>query len=385
MSTPGKVVKKGEFLFKEGDKILNMHLIQQGAISLVLIRPKKNIELATLSSSQVLGEHGLYGGTTYPFSAIASVETKIVEIPVDAFNKVVETAPQMIKVLLKSLVDRLKAMTNEVKSNKMEKDSSPCPEDQVAKIFGTVFHTANHKGTRDEKNPQQVTLDWTMFKQYSQRIFIESPKRLEQALCILVKMKLASFEMGRPPDDPEGPEQLMKVRILDLSAVEAFFEFYQYYYFKGTAKSEILKVDETCYNILGHLLTASEGLQLDRFGVATLDFQKTLDHFKQNLQINLNTDHFSRLEQKGVFAKRQARQDGTVVLQFDLKEFKTTQKIWRILREIEKWNEKGLVDMSEEETKGKKKPDSHSCPQCSAASAPLAKFCPECGSKLIAA
>ncbi len=385
MSTPGKVVKKGEFLFKEGDKIQHIHLIQQGAISLVLVRPKKNIDLATLNSSQVIGEQGLYGGTTYPFSAMATVETKIVEIPLDSFSKVVETSPQMIKVLVKSLVDRLKALTSEVKSSKMEKDSSPCPEDQVAKIFGTVFHTANHKGTRNEKNANHVTVDWTMFKQYSQRIFSESPKRLEQAICVLVKLKLASFEMGRPPEDPEGPEQIMKVNILDLSAVEAFFEFYQYYYFKGTAKSEVLKVDDSCHNLLNHLTAMSEGLELDRFGVVTLDFQKTLDHFKQEVGLNLNTDHFTRLEQKGIFAKRQARQDGSVVLQFEVKEFKTTQKIWRILKEIDKWNEKGLVDLNEVEVKAKKKTDGSACPQCTANLPAQSKFCPECGLKVAAA
>jgi hypothetical protein len=332
----------------------------------------------------VLGEQGISGSANYTYSAIATAETKIVEIPVDAYRQSVETSPQMIKVLVKSLTDRVKTLTNDVKSGKMEKDTNPCPEDQIAKIFGTVFHTANHKGTKDAKDPGKVTIDWPMYKQYSQRVFTESPKRLEQALCVLVKLKLAAFEMGRPPEDPEGPEQIMKVHLHDLPAIEAFFEFYQYYYFKGGTKSEVLKLDESCSNLLSNLLTVSEGLETDRFGAVTLDFQKTMDRFKQEFGINLNSDHFTRLEHKGLFAKRQARQDGTVILQFDLKEFKTTQKIWRILREIEKWNEKGFVDMAEEEAKPKKKVDGPSCPQCAASIQPQAKFCSECGHKIAA-
>ncbi len=384
MSAPAKIVKKGEFLFKEGDKIQNIQLIQSGAANLCIIRPKKNIDLLSMGSSQVLGEAALAGLSTYPYSAVATTETKVVEIPVEIFKQSVETAPQMLKVLLKSLLDRSKTLLTEVKSNKMEKDSSPCPEDQVAKIFGTVFHTARHKGTKDEKDPNKVTIDWTTYKQYSQRVFGESPKRLEQALCILVKMKLASFEMGRPPEDPEGPEQIMKVNLFDISAIEAFFEFYQYYYFKGGAKSEILKVDENCSNILANLLAVAEGIEPDRFGVVSMDFVKTVERFKTDFNVNLKSDHFTLLEQKGVFCKRQARQDGNVVLQFELKEFKTTQKIWKVLKEIEKWNEKGFVDLSEDETKAKKKSDGPSCPACQAALVPQAKFCSECGHKLAA-
>jgi len=174
----------------------------------------------------------------------------------------------------------------------------------------------------------------------------------------------------------------MKICVHHLPSLEAFFEFYQYYYFKGDSKSEILKVDDFTTGFLNEFIAISEGLELDRYGVVTVDYQKTLERFKQDMNIQLNTDHFARLEQKGVFAKRQTRQDGTVVLQFDVREFKMTQKIWRILKEIEKWNEKGFVDMSEEEAKATKKSDG--CSQCSAELIANAKFCSECGYKIAA-
>lgn len=384
MSTPGRVIKKGEFLFKEGDKISSIHLIQSGSVSVCLNRPKKNIDIMPLGPSQVLGEQALSGLGQYPFSAIATVETKVIDIPVDTFKQAIDGSPQMIKFLVKSLLDRLKFTTNEVKSNKMEKDTSPCPEDQVAKAFGSLFHAANHKGTKDPKNPELVTIEWDMFKHYVQRVFGESPKRLEQSLSILVKLKLAQFEMGRPPEDPEGPEMIMKVQLSDLAAVEAFFEFYQYYYFKGGARGDILKADDMSSALLNQFIIMVEGIEPDRLGIVSIEFPKAVESFKKDLGINLSPDHFTRLEQKGIFSKRHARQDGTVMVQFDLKEFKNTQKIWRILREIDKWNEKGFVDMKEEPAKIKKKPDGPCCPQCSAPIIAQAKFCSECGSKVAA-
>src|SRR5690606_32662421 len=133
---------------------------------------------------------------------------------------------------------------NEVRSNRLEKDASPCPEELIAKVFASIFFTAKHKGD-DKSFPGRIVVDWNLYKQYSQRVLGESPKRIEQATNILVKMGQALYEMGKNPDNLDGPDEIQKVHILDLSIVETFFEFYQYYYFKN--KSDLLKVDELCY------------------------------------------------------------------------------------------------------------------------------------------
>jgi CRP-like cAMP-binding protein len=377
-----KTIKKGDLLFKEGDKISSLFLIQSGGVQLALQRPKKNIDLATLGAPQVLGELGLLGMSSFPYSGIATAETKYMEFPLENAKAQLDGAPQFLKVLIRSALDRIKQATNDIKSSRMEKDSSPCPEDQVAKIFGTIFHTFRHKGLADEKEKNKTIIDWTLAKQYAQRVFSESPKRFEQAISVLVKMKIAQFIMGKAPDNPEGPDEIQKVHLFDLSAVESFFEFYQYHYFKG-GKSDILKPDDTAYNLLSHFLKISEGVELDRYGVISLDYTKVLEIFKTEFSLNLNSGHFTMLEGRGIFAKRASRQDGSVALQFELKEWQTTHKIWRILREIEKWNEKGFVDMTEEEAKAKKKSES-SCPQCSVQLAAGAKFCQECGFKIAA-
>ncbi len=101
--------------------------------------------------------------------------------------------------------------------------------------------------------------------------------------------------------------------------------------------------------------------------------------------MTLNNDHFSRLEQKGVFVKRAARTDGVVVMQFEVKELSNVLKSWKVLREIEKWNEKGFIDLNEkEEVKKKLAPGAQACPQCQNEIAAQAKFCSECGYKVAA-
>ncbi len=378
-----KVFKKGEILFKENDKITNVYVIQSGSVNICLQRPKKNIDIATLGNAQVLGESCLIGSTSHSFTAIAILETKCVELPVEIYKQQVESAPQILKVIFKSVVERIKQLTQEVRSVKMEKDSSPCPEDQVAKIFGSLFHAMTHKGQQpDEKEKNKYTIEWSLLKQYAQRIFSESPKRLEQAATLLVKIKLATFEMGKAPDNPEGPDELQRVNLLDAEAVESFFEFYQYYYFKG-GKGEILKPDDQCINWINEFVELSGKFEADRYGVVTLEYQKVIEHFQNELGLTLKPDHFSRLEQKGVFVKRATKADGSIVLQFEVKEFKNTLKIWKILKEIEKWNEKGFIDLNEQTiNKPKKKASGHACPQCENELPVAAKFCSECGFKI---
>lgn len=375
-----KTFKKGEVIYKDGEKITAVYLIQTGGANQCLIRGKKTIDLFQLGASHILGDQVILGQATHPTSAVATTETKVLEIPVEALKQQYEAAPQMLKVLIKSLADRLRLAFNDVRSSKMEKDSSPLPEDQVAKCFGTVFHTANHKG--DRSTPGRVIVDWSLMKQYSQRVMGESPKRLEQAINVLVKLKLALYEMGKSIDNPDGPEEIQKVHFLDLGLVESFFEFYQYYYFKG-GRTDLLKVDDLCSQMLGGILKLAENQEVDRFGVTSVEFTKFVEYCKEEIGINLNNDHFARLEGKGVFMKRK-NATGGVLLQFEVKEFRSVFQSWKMLREIEKWNEKGFVDMDEKEEKPKKKNASAgpACPACSVELSAGAKFCHECGHKI---
>lgn len=379
-----RVVKKGELVFREGDKITSLSVVQSGGVNLCLQRNKKTLDLMQVGTSQVLGEAALGGATTYTYSAVATTETKVLDAPIDQIKGLIDSANPVIKTLVKSMADRLKLSLADVRNSRLEKDGSPCPDDQAAAIFAAVFHTFNHKGEKDAKNPKLVSIDWSLLKQYCQRVFGVIPKRVEQVINILVKFKTAKVDMGKAPDNPDGPDEMQRVHITDISQLEAFFEFWQYYYFKG-GRSELLKFDETSSNYLSCLVKLGETLTPDRFGVVQVELSKAMEFVKAELGLNLNPDTFARLEQRGVFAKRAPKSDGVVWLQFEIKEFQNVARNWRFIREIDKWNEKGFVDINEETVAVKKKnPGEISCPQCSTGVPQAAKFCPECGFKLTA-
>lgn len=381
MSMSQKTYKKGEVLFKDGDKVTSIIFIQSGGVNQCLLRGKKNIDLFQLGTNQVMGETAILGQPTHMTAAIATSETKTVEVDPEVLKQQYESAPPTMKMLIKSLLDRLKQAVTEVKSSKVAADSTPCPDELVPQIYGAAYFTAKHKGEKEEKGPGTL-VEWQMLRSYSQRVLGQSPKRLEQAMNVLVKLKLARYEMGKLPEDPDGPDVIMRIFFNDLGILEAFFEFYQYYYYKP-GKGDILKYDDFSAQLLEVFVSEGEKMAPDRFGIVGIDFNRVGELVKEKMGINFSNDHFSRLEAKGVLAKRRNIEGQGVKLEFEIREYKNVLFTWKILRELDKWNEKGFVDMDEKEERKSKK-TGPVCAECAADLIPLAKFCSSCGAKVTA-
>lgn len=376
-----KVIKKGQFLFKTGDKIQSVFVIQSGQVNLCLQKNNKIIDIMTVGNGYVFGDLVVLGTTQYLYSGLAMQELKVTEIPLDVFKAQYESLHPNHKSFIKTMADKLKWSVNEVKNSKQDKSAVPCSEEAIPRVFGSIFHVLNHKGLKDNN---KAKIDWLTLRNYSQRIFGESLKRVEQATQILVKLKQGEYVMGRDPNnpDPDAQTEIQGFQIYDLPALEAFFEFYQYYYYKG-GKSELLKYDEANYNTLRVLLLAYDGAASDKFGVVSKDFNEVVDFFK-DYGISLGAGHFTALETKGLFCKRKNAADGKVQLQFDMKEFKTQIDIWALIKEIDKLNEKGFVDLNEVDDGPKKKMATAGteCGQCHSLVALDSKFCSECGARI---
>jgi CRP-like cAMP-binding protein len=381
MSSLQKTYKRGEVIFKEGEKITHIVFIQSGAAQQSLLRNKKNIELASCGPNSVLGESGLAGLPAHNITVVATQETKTLEVPVDNFKQQIESAPQFLKMLIKSFSERLSKALQEIRSLKMANDLGPCSDPQVPQVFGAIFFTVLHKGVK-QKDSKSYEVDWVLFKNYIQRVLGQSLKRVESATDILVKMKLASYVMGKPPEDPEGPDQKMSVIFSDLQPIEAFFEFFQYYCYKP-GKSELLRVEDSSLQIVQLMLLCAEDLKPDRFGRVALEYATFSEKMQSELGVKLTADHFIRLENKGAFSRRRTSDD-KVYIDFETQEYRNLLFSWKMIREIAKWNERGFVDLDEKEEVKKKKAEGPSCPQCGGLVSAEQKFCGECGHNLTA-
>lgn len=376
-----RTLKRGEFLFKETDKIQTVYIVQSGQISLQFLKNKKNIEVMTVSTGYVFADQIVLASAVYTYSAMASQETKIIEIPVEAFKSQYESFHQIYKSFIKTSCERLKWAMTEIKNKKSDKDMVACGVEEIPRAFGFLYHSMKHKGVIDGLS---CRADWATLRQYSQRIFGESLKRTEQVTQILVKLKLAEYVMtAKDEDDVMSKPEISGFKIYDLAALESFFEFYQYYYYKGN-KQNLLRPDEINYNVLNILLMAFEKSEIDKSGIVSRDLNEVTDFFK-DYGISFGSGQLTALETIGLFCKRKPAANNQVLLQFELKEFKQIFNSWRILREVEKWNDRNMVDIYEQEETPKKKIlilGGVACGSCKHVMVSAAKFCSECGARI---
>ena len=375
-----KTLKRGELLFKEGEPIQNIYVIKSGKMSLFVERSGKKIEIMTMGPSQVLGEQALLSLARAQMSAEATTETKLIEMPLEAMKSQYASSTAGIKLMMKSLVDDLKVAQASVRSFKMEQDKSPCPQVFIAKIFCILNLVARHTGQIVAEKPLERVVDWNTLKLYTSRMFLDSPQRMRSLLDLLLKLKLAELKIEK---NENGEDELTRIHLFNIQLVEDFMEFYQYNLYKG-GRAEVLYPDALAHRVAKCLLKVTEKVELDRKGLVRVEWNTVLKDAKTQFNLDVKDTHLNAMEKKGLFVKRQSQDNGPAILSFERAEFQRTTQFWDFIVEIDKWNDKGFVDVNEKPEELKSAGAANACPQCSGAVAADHKFCPSCGFKVAA-
>lgn len=369
-----KKLKKGQVLVREGDSIENIYLIKSGRVTLFVERSGKKIELGQMNAGQIIGEKALFGPSKLTFSVLAANDVTYLEVPLKLIEPMFASLGGIIKGVTKGVVDSLTDTRKALQSIKMETDAIPCGHKFIAKVFATIYMTTNMTGT---KKDDHVQVAWNTLKLYANRIFLEPHSRVLSVVEILTKLKYA--EMIYTKND-EGEEEFSDIKFFNVKVIEEFSDFYQYQFYKP-GRSELIYVDKLAMKITGGLVALSENAEVDHKKAVNLDYEQLFIDMKAKFNIELKPNHFELLEKKGLFAQKRSRNE-KVFLAFDREEFKRNFTFWQIIHEIDKWNEKGFVNMNEKEEE--KKPTAANgmeCASCSGAISAEHKFCPHCGAK----
>lgn len=394
-----KKFKKGEKILNEGEVNNSLYIVQSGKVSLYIVRGEQRVEVDQISAGQIIGEQAVFGFPKSAYTAEALSEVKAIELPLEPIKMVFEKSPAPYKLFVKSLGDDIRRARNTLKSIKMDQDNAPCPYRFLPRLCAIITLVAKNSGTKPKvdpnipaykleeeraKNPHfkdtDIILSFNTLKIFTARMFLESPQRMQSFCELLGKLGYMSLRYEKNEDTEQM--ELMELRIHDLQTIELFGEFYQHNFFKA-GKSEVIHVDKTAMQLAGALNKLAENEPVDRNGAVKLDYQKMLKDLKEQFYIDLKETHISLLEKKGLYVKRQTVNE-VVNFQFDKFEFSQTFKFWQIIMEVDRWNEKGFVDVNANYNEYKKQ-GPEKCPGCQTEMKQASKFCPECGYKLIAA
>lgn len=372
-----KRFKKGEIVFKEGDPSQFIYIIQSGRLALNVDRGGKKFEVTQLGPSQVIGEQALFSSAKQMFTAEALQETKVMEVPADLLKAQFEKTPPGMKLLVKSLVDETRQSRQALRSLKMETEKSPCPQISIPRIFSLLNLVARHTG-KVQEDPKAIEVDWGVLKLYTARLFAESPQRMRSLLDLLSKLGHVELKISKNED---GVEELQKALVHNIQFIEEFAEFYQYNLYKGV-KAEVIYVDPLAFKVAKAFVTMGKDLEVNHKGAVSLEYDALIAEMKKAYRLDLKSTHLDLLEKKGLLVARKSKETG-VFLEFDKVEFERIAGFWAVIHEVDKWNEKGLVDMNEKD-ESQADDSGTQCLQCNGSIQDEHKFCPHCGFKLAA-
>ena len=101
-------LKKGELLFSEGEGSRAMYFLKTGMIRIFKKKGDAYIELDTIRAGQVLGELAFLDGNPRSASGEALTDCELMEISGPAFQQVLASMPEWLKILLRTVVGRLR-------------------------------------------------------------------------------------------------------------------------------------------------------------------------------------------------------------------------------------------------------------------------------------
>lgn len=397
----GRILKKGDYLFKEFDKIQSVYIIQSGQLGISVFKNKKNVELTTVGAGYVFGDNLVLGIPHYSYSALAVQECKVIEIPIEVFKEQYESFHSVFKSFIKNQTEKLKWALTEIKNKKSDRESLACGYEEVLKVFGSMASVVKSKGNKDG---DKYSIDWALLKNQNQRFFHEPQRRTEQALMILSKLGFVELikqelEEGHAVRLKTEYETVVFKNILQ---IESFLEFFQYAFYKSGAQ-ELLKIDDANFLLLQTLLICFDEQKPDQLGFVSMPYQMLSEKFIE-YGLRLNPTSFAGLESRGLICKIKL-DSGTVnsaaanptpnptvnptanpTVQFEKLEFETALHCWKLVKEIDKWNEKGVVDDEAPLSPQKKALTGNEKVKCASCGFELllnSKFCSECGEKML--
>jgi CRP-like cAMP-binding protein len=367
--------KKGEIIFKEGEKADMAYVIHSGLVSLSIEKSHTRIEMLKLGKGNMIGFHSVIGwGDLRAFTAEAILPVELLEVPLEVLKAQTASFNNVQRLVFKSLADQSKITHEEQKDLKIEKESSPCPPTSLPRMAGALNLVTRRFGAEENG---QWSVSWSTLRMYTLRMFLESTGRMQNFCELLQKIGVAELIKGI---NEEGEEELNFVRLKDLPMIEEFCDFYQRNLYKQ-GRSKIIEVNKLAMSVMKAFGVGGHGAPVDPRQGTMVPLQTLIEKARIETGFVLKQEQFDVLKEKGLDVKKTNIGD-TIQICFNHTEFQRIYKFWQIIHEVDKWNELGRVELHEKVEK--KETGGAVCSSCSGSINEVMKFCPHCGFKLAA-
>lgn len=111
-----KLLRKGQFLMREGEMGNLAYLIQRGSVEVFVKRDEQRIQLATLGANEIVGEMALIDRLPRSANVVAIEDTVIIPIDLSKLRLIMQTQPDLALLIIRVLVRKIRDINKLVTS-----------------------------------------------------------------------------------------------------------------------------------------------------------------------------------------------------------------------------------------------------------------------------
>lgn len=125
-------------IFKEGAPATKLFLVRSGEVLCLKSSKDRLIPVFLAKRGDIIGESAIHNDSTYGYSAISLSYLELVEVPSKSFKEVLDTAPEWLVDLTKTMVSRFQNTANLIAENRLI-HSSIISEEQFSSMIEVDF------------------------------------------------------------------------------------------------------------------------------------------------------------------------------------------------------------------------------------------------------
>lgn len=101
-------------MFVEGTPSRSIFIIKKGAISIRKMKGRSFVEVGKVQSGEVIGELSFFDRQARSATAVALIDTDVVEITFESMEKIYASIPDYMKTIVSSMAERLRKANDQI-------------------------------------------------------------------------------------------------------------------------------------------------------------------------------------------------------------------------------------------------------------------------------
>ena len=181
----GRLFRKGEVIFREGDAGDKMYIIQSGKIRISKRTRDRETTLAILSDGDFFGEMAIIDKEPRSATAAAIEDCKVVILDDEVFETQIRANPKIVMQILRKMSSRLRDADRQIKTLTFRDSSS--------RVVGTLLLLVSRSGKSTERG---ICFDYgAVINELSNMVGLPTNK-IEEIVGMLVKARIAYVSGG---------------------------------------------------------------------------------------------------------------------------------------------------------------------------------------------